>query len=478
MNQLKSESPNCIHSCLAWLYGRINYERQNRVSPKNFKLQNMQDILGRLGDPHKKYPVIHVAGTKGKGSVCTMLGSVLSQSGRKTGVYTSPHLETINQRMAVNGTPISDKELVEVVSLLQPVVSEMDREAEVEGRRPLTFFEITTTAAFVYFARQKCEAVVLEVGLGGRLDSTNVCEPVVTVITNISFDHTRQLGNTIGKIAFEKAGITKPGVPMVTGAIHEEALPVIAEVAKSRSAPLFVLDEDFEIRCQPDSLIDYSGTIRLDGMEDRTELEEVELNLLGRHQQINAALVLAVIQVLNVREKWNIDDSSILKGLKNTQLSGRAEVVSRRPVVVVDMGHNVASIGALVQSLECEFSDKTTGVKKLILAVSKEKDVAGMMAELLPYFDELVLTQYQDNPRGMKVAELETIAKAVGEGLGLSATAFPSINTWSAPEQAWEFAWQGINDDDLVCITGSAFLVAELRRRILLDIDNQSQVDV
>ncbi len=220
------------------LYSRINYERQSRITARSFKLVNMRDLLKRLGNPHLEYPVIHVAGTKGKGSVSTMIGSVLSASGLRTGVYTSPHLETIHQRMAIDSQLISDEQLIDVLDEIQPVLAEMDQEAEQDDRRNLTFFEVTTAAMFYHFARQKVDAAIIEVGLGGRLDSTNVCQPVVCVITNISHDHTKQLGHTLDAIAREKAGIIKAGIPVVSGAVNPDAAAVIADVAAKNNAEL------------------------------------------------------------------------------------------------------------------------------------------------------------------------------------------------------------------------------------------------
>jgi len=233
---------------LAKLYSRINYERQVRVEPQHFKLNNIRELLRRIDAPHLEYPVVHVAGTKGKGSVATMIAEILTASGRKTGLFTSPHLLRINERIIVGGQSISDLDFEAVLESLAPIIKTMDQISEEirsaatssENKtcpvakqhapitaKPLTFFEIITAAAMLHFANQNCDAVVLEVGLGGRLDSTNVCEPAATVITNISVDHTRQLGKTIDKIAFEKAGIIKPNVPVISGATAPEAAKVI-----------------------------------------------------------------------------------------------------------------------------------------------------------------------------------------------------------------------------------------------------------
>ena len=195
---------------LSDLYQRVNYERQSNAGPRSFKLQTMHDLMHRLGHPHQSAPVVHVAGTKGKGSVSKMTGEILRHAGLKIGIYSSPHLERINQRIAINDELITDDQLSEVFDQIQPAIEALDEEFATRNERGLTFFEIITAAGFQHFANQKVDAIVLEVGLGGRLDSTNVCQPAVSIITNISLDHVKQLGDTIAKIAAEKAGIIKP----------------------------------------------------------------------------------------------------------------------------------------------------------------------------------------------------------------------------------------------------------------------------
>ena len=483
MNKLKSESlrPSpeslSIEEHLAALYGRINYERQDRISPKHFKLRNMREILKRLDNPHLKYPVVHVAGTKGKGSVSTMIGQILSASGRKTGVYTSPHLETLHQRMVVDGVQISDDHLIETLRQIWPVVDEMDQEADKNGYRHLTFFEITTTAAFLFFANQNCDAIVLEVGLGGRLDSTNVCQPITSVITNISLDHTRQLGSTVDKIAFEKAGIIKPTIPVVSGSVDPKAAKVIAEVAASHKSPLFVLDDDFEIvesTCGSDRPFDCVGCFESIGeaseskSSHRFSVDRLELNIIGHHQRTNAAIAVAAIQTLNARD-WKIENDAIRTGLSRASLSGRAEVVSRKPTVIIDMAHNVASINALVSALTEDLPEwKSSSKRTLILATSRDKDATGMLTPLVASFDEIILTQYQDNPRGKSESDLLSIATEIQLELRANSLAAAELTTESDPESAWQLATRDLKDDQLVCITGSAFLVAELRKTILL----------
>ncbi|MCH2182072.1 MAG: bifunctional folylpolyglutamate synthase/dihydrofolate synthase [Mariniblastus sp.] len=456
------------------LFGRINYERQNTPRATDFKLNNMLELARRLGDPHLAYPVIHVAGTKGKGSVCTYIGAVLTAAGKRTGVYTSPHLETVHQRMSIDGQIISDEQLLNVLQQMQPVVEEMDARSTEMGLPGLTFFEVITAAAMLYFSNQKVDVVILEVGMGGRLDSTNICQPDLCVITNISLDHTEQLGLTVERIAREKAGVIKPGVPVVSGAVHPEVLPVIADKARECSAELFVKGQDFachalgktEVLVKPEessadqplaNLFDVRGSI---GGSD-FEWTDLKVTAPGHHQQVNATLAAAAIQVL-VAQGWSISQEQVRCGLRTAHLEGRTEIVSRHPTIVVDLAHNVASILALVETLREELPTFNAAARRrLIFAASREKDVQGMLQGLAGVFDQICLTQFTANPRGMPVEQLKRIAvqiPAAGETDWL---------TQPDSQAAWQWCRESMDEQDFVCITGSVFLVAELRPRIM-----------
>ena len=329
---------------LSKLYSRINYELKIRVEPRDFKLYNIRALLARVGDPHLSYPVIHVAGTKGKGSVATMAANILTASGRKTGLFTSPHLQRINQRIVIDGSTISDAGFEAVLEQLDPQIAAMDElcakirksqpsqntdqktdpddwlspdpetELPLTGK-PLTFFEIMTAAAMLHFANQNCDAVALEVGLGGRLDSTNVCKPAISVITNISLDHTRQLGSTVDRIAFEKAGIIKPGVPVICGARDPVAVEVIQNIAEERKADMFLFGRDFSITEKrlsggPLSELTKQAPVGNSQVEfdchgklcltDQAAVDfahkGLRLAMLGQHQRTNAALAVAATE--------------------------------------------------------------------------------------------------------------------------------------------------------------------------------------
>ncbi len=440
---------------LAELYQRVNYERQSTAGPRSFKLQTMHDLMHRLGHPHQAAPVIHVAGTKGKGSVSKMIGEILRHAGMKTGVYSSPHLERINQRIAIDDELITDEQLSEVFDQIQPAVESLDEEFQSRNERGLTFFEIITAAGFQFFANQSVDVVVLEVGLGGRLDSTNVCQPAVSVITNISIDHVKQLGDTIAEIATEKAGIIKPGVPVVSGALHPEAIEVISAIATDRGAHLFQLDRDMQTHRNDDGTFRCSGTTR-----EPFTIDGLEHGMPGNHQRANAALAITACRILS-DQGWEISDDHIRSGIALAMLPGRTEILSRSPFIMMDMAHNGASVDALMQTFNAEVDSGSR--KRFLVATTREKETAEIVEPLVATADELILTRYQENPRGKPIDEL---AAAVEESISHRrdlGQRFPSVQTLGTPELSWQYLLETLEDNDAICIAGSAFLVAELR---------------
>ncbi len=454
------------HDAVDRLFARVNYERQSPLSPGDFKLSNMIRLLDRIGNPHLACPVIHVAGTKGKGSVCTFISSILSRVTRpvsgpmKIGVYTSPHLERLNQRIMISGHEISDQALNAVLEKIEPVIDEFDARARNSNTRQLTFFEVITAAAFQAFADASVDLVVLEVGMGGRLDSTNVCQPDVCVITNISLDHTRQLGSTCAQIAAEKAGIIKPGVPVINGAIDPESRAVIEATAERNGCPIFHLDLDFIAASEPESS---RFTYRSNFNCGSIILPGLSTGMQGRHQHQNAALAIAACQQFAFA---NPNESQIRKGLATASLPGRCEVFDTTPMVILDMAHNVASTTALATTLQTELPRFSNSKERiLIFAASRDKDVAGMVAPLAGLFDRIIVTQYQENPRGRPVSEVLPIVTAICQNGDFGT--FVSIA--ESPESAWRDVSQGKEDPTqrAICVAGSAFLVAELRPLIV-----------
>jgi dihydrofolate synthase/folylpolyglutamate synthase len=463
-------------AAVGWLMGRINYERTALIpyGERQLKLDRMRSLLVRLGRPDAGLKIVHVAGTKGKGSTSAMIAAMLTAAGYRTGVFSSPHLERIEERFAVDGRPCSAAELVTLVDRLQPIVHAIDAEAAEQGD-PLggpTFFEIITAIALVHFVERQVDAAVLEVGLGGRLDATNVSLPAVSVITSIDFDHTRQLGNTLAAIAGEKAGIIKPGVPVVSGVIQPEAQAVVAAVAREHGCRLIQLGRDFSYTYQPPKhcglriadcgFVDPQSEIRnpKSEMEFRMvgqefNLEHVALAMRGPHQAANAATALAAVAELR-RQGWCVSTDAIRDGLGRAVVPARVELIAGEPAVVLDTAHNPASARALVAALA---ELPRTGRRTLLLSVSRDKDVRAIVGELAPHFDRVVVTQYRENPRAVAVEELaEIVRELAGNGNVISCV---------TPNAAWHAVCGTAEPGELVAIAGSFFLAAELQPIVL-----------
>ncbi len=451
-------------AALAFLLGRIDYERTLTIpyATREFRLDRMRALLARLGDPQKRLQIVHVAGTKGKGSTSAMIAAALSACGYRTGLYTSPHLDRLEERIAVDGVPCSADEFVKLVDQLWPIVEQMDAEFARQNPPELgpTYFEITTAMALVHFAAVETDAAVLEVGLGGRLDSTNVCQPLVSVITSISFDHTQLLGNTLAEIAAEKAGIIKPGVPVVSGVADEEPRKVIAEIARRNGSRLMQLGAHFRFGYYPPRRLDAvsgcaRGSIDFENQVSgqHRKLNKIEIGLLGRHQAANVAVALAVLAELQAMG-WRLPESEIRRGLAEVRWPARVEIVARQPTVVVDAAHNVASVQSLVDTLDESFSAKH---RLLIFATTQEKDVRGMLRLLLPRFEAVILTRYLNNPRAVQAEELDALAAEI-----------TPMQRFTSPDPAaaWQLARELATQEHLICATGSFFLAAEMRAQI------------
>src|SRR6478609_1567502 len=423
---------------------RINYERTAFIpyQSRQLKLDRMRQLLTRLGQPDAGMKIVHVGGTKGKGSTSVMVAAMLTAAGYRTGVFSSPHLEQIEERFAVDGQPCTSDELVALVNRMIPVVRAMDEEAAADGDPTggPTYFEITTAMALVHFVEHQVDAAVLEVGLGGRLDSTNVCLPVVSVITSISFDHMRQLGNTLASIAREKAGIVKPGVPVVCGVTDVEPQTVIAQTARDHGCRLIQIGRDFafEYRAKP-AVAEFDFRYLVPAQE--FHLNSLMLAMPGRHQAANAAIALATICELR-HQGWCISNDAIRSGLSRAALPGRIEITSSNPTIVLDTAHNPASARALVETLD----ELPRSRRTLILSISYDKDVPAVVRELATHFDRIVVTQYQENPRAVPAEELlETVAEAVGRN-PIDVVMRPT------PKEAGQFAIDSAARGGCICI--------------------------
>ncbi|MCH8923714.1 MAG: bifunctional folylpolyglutamate synthase/dihydrofolate synthase [Planctomycetes bacterium] len=441
-----------------FLTSRIDYERTGvPYDARDFRLDRMRDLLARLGNPHQALRIVHIAGTKGKGSTAAMIAGMLCAAGYRTGLYTSPHLARVEERLMIDGAICPTGEFGELVGRIQPIVAEMDAEGPREERgsnRP-TYFEIVTALALLRFALHRVDAAVLEVGMGGRLDSTNVCHPLVSVITSISLDHTEQLGTTLAEIAREKAGIIKPGVPLVSGVLDHQPREAIAEVAQRLNCPLVELGRDFNFDYRPPRNLERSASlatmdfVHCTGQTPR-KIDEVRLALIGRHQAANAAVGMAAIGELG-RHGFGVSESAVRQGLADVRWPARVEVLRRAPAVVVDAAHNVASVEALARVLDESFAAPR---RLLVFATTRDKNVRGMLAVLLPRFDEVIFTRYWTNPRGVPPEELEATAA------GLSPI---PRHACTDPATAWKLAQKLATPEHLISIAGSIFIAAEMR---------------
>jgi dihydrofolate synthase/folylpolyglutamate synthase len=433
----------------------------------SYDLRRVEELLSRLGNPHLKARSVHIAGTNGKGSTAAMIASVLTCAGYDTGLYTSPHLSTIRERFRVNGRLITEVEFTDIVAKLKPEVGIVNQKATYGE---LTTFELLTALAFAYFSMKAVDFQVIEVGLGGKFDATNVIQPAVCVITAIGLDHTQVLGSSLAEIATEKAGIIKVGSTVVCSPQTEEVALVIEEVCRQRDARLIMVGRDVTWRSLGTNgdrqLLEVSGikskhgTRSDSGLRSKHEtrskigmqnehgtrsLYKISIPLLGKHQMENAATAVAALEVLALKG-FKISDS-ITDGLAQVSWPGRFQVLSRSPLLVVDGAHNPDAARKLKQSLAEYFSFRRA---ILIMGASEDKDVSGVVSELMPFFSEVIVTQSK-HPRAMAVDQLQAVFKGYGVETQLAAT---------VPE-ALSLALSRGEAQNLICVAGSLFVVAE-----------------
>jgi dihydrofolate synthase/folylpolyglutamate synthase len=443
---------------LDYLHSRLNYEWLGMPSgPAELKLGRMRRLLQRLGDPQASLPIIHIAGTKGKGSTAAMMAVALTASGVRTGLYCSPHLHRLEERFTVDGRPASRTEVIDLVDEVREVVAQLERDDPHHGDRRTTFFEITTAMGLLHFARRRVGAVVLEVGMGGRLDSTNVVRPTLSIITSISFDHTRQLGNTLGLIATEKAGILKRGCPAVSGVRGGDAQQAIHEVASLRRCRLHELGADFDFDLiPPEPPVTRPTPCRVATRTWRTDWGTFSLPLLGPHQAHNAAVALAGLDVLAEKQpSLTVSGDSVARGFAGLVWPARVEVCGQRPWLVIDGAHNGASAIALAETLRMCFPPSR---RTLVFGTTREKDLSGQLRALLPWFEEVIATRYVENPRSVSPDKIAAAALMLSDR---------SIRTTDHPADALELARRRTGPDGLICVTGSLFLAAEARAIVL-----------
>jgi len=395
------------------------------------ELSTIRNLLKGMGNPHRTYSAIHVAGTNGKGSVAATLSAVLQAAGYRVGLFTSPHLVRFNERICIDDTPISDTDVVNAYDAVRRIPA---------GKREPTFFECSTAMAFHTFAQKKVDWAVVETGMGGRMDATNIIKPALSIITNISLEHRMYLGNTIAQIAGEKGGIIKNRVPVVTGATQKDAISVLKSMAALKSAPFFRRGEAFRVKRRPDGTFDYFGMdIKWRGLKKR---------LLGAHQVDNAALVLAACEVLNKRQT-PISLPAIQKGLLTARWPGRLEIVRSAPLLILDGAHNFIAARTLKKYLTDHLADRRV---TMVIGILDDKPYRSMLQSLLPGCARVIATRARID-RALPPEKLFTVARKI----------VPDTTMVPTVADAVKFALKSILPKDAVVVAGSLYVVGEAK---------------
>ncbi|MBC1391916.1 bifunctional folylpolyglutamate synthase/dihydrofolate synthase [Listeria innocua] len=416
---------------LDWIHGTLRLG----IKPG---LARMEYIMEKLNHPEKANKWVHIAGTNGKGSTLTFIRSSLEEAGYKTGTFTSPYIETFNERISVNGIPVSDQMIVDLANRIKPIAEELEK--TVYG--PPSEFEIITAMMFLCFAEyESIDIGIIEVGLGGRLDSTNVLTPLISVITTIGMDHMEFLGNSIEQIAGEKAGIIKPGIPVISGVIQKEAQEVIINNAVRNNSNVAWLNKDFFIQNRDDEI-----TYRTSHGD---EIPDITIGLLGIHQLNNAAVAIKVLQYLNTFSSYEINQSAIKQGLKKAFWPGRMELLDVKPFIMMDGAHNPEGVKTFADSIKTY-----PGHKIIIVSILKDKNYQEMITLLKTIPDTDILLTTFDYPRAMSSNEVTQIGTVEG------------ISTNPNWKQALDDIKE-IKNDTKFFITGSLYFISEVRKYLL-----------
>ncbi|MCM3650638.1 bifunctional folylpolyglutamate synthase/dihydrofolate synthase [Metabacillus litoralis] len=423
-----------------WIHSRLKFG----VKPG---LKRMEWLLEALDNPHKNIPTIHVAGTNGKGSTVSYMLHMLTEAGYKVGTFTSPYIETFNERISVNGQPISDQDMLELVNELKPYVEELEK-TELDGP---TEFEIITTMMFLYFGTyNKPDFLLLETGLGGRLDSTNIVEPILSIITNVGYDHMNILGETIEEIASEKAGIMKENVPVITGVQDQDALAVIRKVANERRAPLYRLGE--EITIIESALKDGKEVFSLD--TPFKQHNHLMLTMKGEHQIKNAALAITALDFLKSKNAIELNEDDMIAGLEKTIWKGRFETISKDPLIILDGAHNLEGVESLIQTVKRHYEGKRIHILFSALA---DKEFTPMINQLQAIATSMTFTSF-DFPRAAKAVELYHECTLTNKKYN---------DSWvNAIEEIVQLEYE---QDDVFLVTGSLYFISEVRNYLIND---------
>jgi dihydrofolate synthase/folylpolyglutamate synthase len=395
-------------------------------------LDTIRRILQAMQNPQERFATIHVAGTNGKGSIASALAAILKAAGLRAGLYTSPHLVRFNERICIDGEQISDEEVV---------ASHQAVKAAKSGEREPTFFEYATAMAFDAFRRRGVDWAVIETGMGGRLDATNIIAPVLSIISNVSIEHEMYLGNTLAKIAAEKGGIIKPATPVVTGVRQASAFRVLEAIARERKAPLFRLGKDFRVRRRPDGTFSYFGIANV--------WHRMRTGLPGSYQVDNAGVVLAACELLNQSSRVDISLKAIQQGFERRVWPGRLEVVTTNPMVILDGAHNRIAAKNLAAYLRQTLSDRKI---TLVVGILSDKPYRAMLKSLLPACDRVILTR----PQIDRALDPETLYDAARD-LTAEITLKPDVAS------ALRYALETAAADEVICVGGSLYMVGDAK---------------
>ena len=427
----------------------VDYEKVSKFKYdiSTFSLGRVEQLMEAVGGPHRKLRAIHVAGTKGKGSTSIISQSILTAAGYRTGLYTSPHLVRLEERMTIDGRMMSEREIVALANRLAPYTERA--RAEFPNESP-TFFELVTAAGFLHFAEQKTDLAVVEVGMGGRLDATNVITPAVSTITRIDYDHVERLGDTLALIAGEKAGIIKAGVPVVVAQQDAEAMAVIEQRCRERGAPLTRIGQDYVAGRVEMRLTEEGPTTCFDLAGPNGKHEGLQLHLLGAHQVTNAATAIASVAIAARALGLKVSADAIREGCKSARCPARLEYFTGRPPILLDAAHNPISMRGVCDTLDRIFAGRRVIV---LMGVSRDKNSEEMLRQILPRCSAVIFTK-SDSPRAEEPVALAALARQIS---WTTAELIPD------PRDALSRARQVSDDNSLIVITGSFFLAGNLR---------------
>lgn len=411
-------------------------------------LDNIKTLLDLVGNPQNKLKIIHVAGTNGKGSTCTFIANSLTNLGYKTGFYSSPYLEEFGERIRVDNQNISKGDLAKVITIVKEKIDYM----VANGHDHPTEFEIITVVAYLYYQQKNVDFVVLEVGLGGRLDATNTCIPVISVITSISLDHTEYLGSTLTAIAKEKGGIIKPNTPVVVYDQSREVVDQLKEIATGLNSEIYITDNN-SCRLISSEVDGQVASVNVFGTE-----YTFEMSILGQHQIKNLNTALTALKVLESKGIINLDNPKLIKGIQTAKWPGRFEVINKEPLTIIDGAHNEDGAKSLKDSLQTYLPNKKI---TLVIGMLKDKDIKGSLAHILPLADKVIITEPY-NPRAASTKELREICKSIETDLNLNL----EIQEITSVEEAVIYTQNRATKEEVIVYAGSLYMIGSARKEL------------